>query len=103
MDSSDTKCGSVSGSWEQGNGSPTGDEGWEFLSRLNKYCFLCYVELVSYILHFSSLVQLCNGISGHLFFYVLSHTQNNCKFYPRYANIARSMWDITREWLLVEL
>lgn len=39
MDLSGTKCGSVSGFWEHGSGSPFCDEGGEFLSRWNKHLF----------------------------------------------------------------
>jgi len=67
MDSSAAKCGSVSGVWEHGSGSPSCGEGEEFLGRWNKYCFLCYMELLSDILHFASLVQVHNGISDRLF------------------------------------
>ena len=67
MDSSDTKCGSVLGFWQHGSGSPSCDEGGVFLGRWNKYSFLCYMELLSDILHFASLVQVRNDISGRLF------------------------------------
>jgi hypothetical protein len=68
MDSSGTKCGSVSAFWEHGSGSSSCDEGREFLGRWNKYCFLFYMELLSDILHFVSLVQVHNGISVRLVF-----------------------------------
>jgi hypothetical protein len=53
--------------WEHGSGLPSCDEGGEFLGRWNKHCFLCYMELLSDILHFASLVHVHNGISGGLF------------------------------------
>jgi hypothetical protein len=65
MDSSDTKCGSVWGFWENGGGLPSCDEGGEFLGRWNKHCFICYMELLSDILHFASLGHVHNGgVSG---------------------------------------
>ena len=51
---------------------------------------------------FCLVVQVRNGVSGRLFFFVLSHSLTNFKFDPRYANISRSVWDLTKEWLLME-
>ena len=53
-----------------------------FLADGTSICFLCYMELLSDILYFASLVQVHNGISGRLFFFVLSQSQTNFKFYP---------------------
>jgi hypothetical protein len=74
MDSSGTKCGSVSGFWKHGSGSPSCDEGGEFLGRWNKHCFLCYMELLWDILHFAWLVQVHSGISGRLFLHTVTFT-----------------------------